>query len=135
MQILYALSQEASLQIIIKCDLNTASAKAIESTSWLMQKEYDAGGLTSCQMPTSPVLHRLKRVISGPLIENITCGMIIYASVLYGWHAALLLGQMHWLCSLFLWGYFNHLNYVYESIFRANAFDNALSLWTLLHVV
>lgn len=36
MQILYTLSQEASLQIIIKCDLNTISAKVVESTSWLM---------------------------------------------------------------------------------------------------
>lgn len=26
------------------------------------------------------------------------------------------------------------LNYVYKSIFRANVFDNALSLWTLLHM-
>lgn len=36
MQILYALIKEASFQIIIKCDLNTAFDKVVGSTSWLM---------------------------------------------------------------------------------------------------
>ena len=36
MEILYALSQEASLQITIKCHLNTVSAKVVESTTWWM---------------------------------------------------------------------------------------------------
>lgn len=34
MQILYTLSQEATLQIISKCDLNSVSAKEAESVGW-----------------------------------------------------------------------------------------------------
>lgn len=42
---MHILNQEASLQIIIKCDLNTASDEVVKSTSWLMYEEYNAGVL------------------------------------------------------------------------------------------
>lgn len=53
----------------------------------------------------------LQRVISGSLIEYMTGTVIIYVSLLYGWHIALLQRQMHWLCSLFLQGYLHDLKW------------------------
>lgn len=52
-QILYTQSQEASLQILIKSDLNTVPAKAVESTSWLIKKEHKKGILLYTRCPPS----------------------------------------------------------------------------------